>query len=351
MNRLIRVAVALLPVTMRERYREQWLADLRDAPDAGIPRSQIAWGALAFAMAAPRRWPALPALDRARTARIAFALALTSALLGLTRYPGYEIGANVLSVWSPLRFGIDAVMLVVEVLGPIVATVLTVRGRELPGAERLAVGLLVLASAAPLAPLLLGWGGDLYFYPGALAFAVAVVLVVVALVVRTGRAPTTRRPAAPGLVALAASTVAALGSLGLFGAVSAWAGRVPLVTDYAPDSPGYTEWVDLKTAFEARVDGAFVVSALVVLLLVAGVVAVGALGLRPGLGMSTATAVLVVVLGYAQLSQFLELGTPTAAAVIAPTLLITATRIALIATVFVGVDGIRRRRQLAVRTS
>ena len=57
-DRVARIAVAtavtLLPAALRSRYREQWMADLRDAADVGIRRSEIAWGSLAFAATVDR---------------------------------------------------------------------------------------------------------------------------------------------------------------------------------------------------------------------------------------------------------------------------------------------------------
>lgn len=53
MPRAVRLALRMLPPgTLRERYAEQWAADLRDAPDAGISRRSIAAGALRFALLA-----------------------------------------------------------------------------------------------------------------------------------------------------------------------------------------------------------------------------------------------------------------------------------------------------------
>ncbi|GAA1743353.1 hypothetical protein [Microcella frigidaquae] len=53
MPRTVRLALRMLPPgELRERYAEQWAADLRDADDAGIPRRSIAVGALRFALLA-----------------------------------------------------------------------------------------------------------------------------------------------------------------------------------------------------------------------------------------------------------------------------------------------------------
>jgi hypothetical protein len=44
-ERLVRVAVTLLPRARRDARREEWLADLAGAEEVGIPRAQVVWGA------------------------------------------------------------------------------------------------------------------------------------------------------------------------------------------------------------------------------------------------------------------------------------------------------------------
>lgn len=48
----IALAAATLPVSMRERYREQWLADLEGAAELDLSRAAVARGALFFASSA-----------------------------------------------------------------------------------------------------------------------------------------------------------------------------------------------------------------------------------------------------------------------------------------------------------
>jgi hypothetical protein len=43
---LISAAVAVLPAQLRERYREEWAADLRDSAEYGIRPHRIAFAAL-----------------------------------------------------------------------------------------------------------------------------------------------------------------------------------------------------------------------------------------------------------------------------------------------------------------
>lgn len=52
---LVSVAATALPAATRERYREQWLADLRDADELGISQGSIARGAVGFALVAVPR--------------------------------------------------------------------------------------------------------------------------------------------------------------------------------------------------------------------------------------------------------------------------------------------------------
>jgi hypothetical protein len=89
----VKVAARLLPRDMRDRYREQWLADLRDASEHDIPISQIAIGSLSFAAIVNR--PPFPGLRTPtqdgvlRRSRPAVALALSTALLALSQYANF----------------------------------------------------------------------------------------------------------------------------------------------------------------------------------------------------------------------------------------------------------------------
>jgi hypothetical protein len=52
---VVSLASAALPATTRERYREQWLADLRDAHELGLSEASVARGAVGFALIAVPR--------------------------------------------------------------------------------------------------------------------------------------------------------------------------------------------------------------------------------------------------------------------------------------------------------
>lgn len=47
---LVLMAAAALPAHRRERYREQWLADLRDCAECQVSPRDVAAGALRFAL-------------------------------------------------------------------------------------------------------------------------------------------------------------------------------------------------------------------------------------------------------------------------------------------------------------
>tara|TARA_B100000519_G_scaffold75210_2_gene64683 strand:+ start:16445 stop:16795 length:351 start_codon:yes stop_codon:yes gene_type:complete len=63
-ERLVRGVAATLPAAIRERHREEWLADLDGASEAGIARSDVAWGAAAFALTLSRSDPAVSGMTR-----------------------------------------------------------------------------------------------------------------------------------------------------------------------------------------------------------------------------------------------------------------------------------------------
>jgi hypothetical protein len=339
MRRVILIASALLPHPIRGRYREQWLADLRDAPEAGVGRGQIAWGALAFAATAPRPWPAM-SFDNLRARRVGFALALAAALLGLTTYPGYSVGGILPAPWGLLQFAFDTLVVALQVLGPIVAVVVVSAVRETPWRERAGVRMLALAAAAPLVPALLGRGDNLYLYPAALAYPAAVALILAALGLRHSGAPSRYRPRA---VVGAAALVASAGLGGVSLAAIGWIGRVPLVTSEPVGSALYEEWLRLKVEFEQRVDVLLVASAITVVVLVAAVTVIGILGRPVSLTAATIGAALLAVFGSAQLVQFLVLATPTAGWVDGPGVMGTLVRLATVVAVLATIDGVRQR--------
>lgn len=150
----VRFAARLLPARIRGTYREQWLADLRDAPELDVRRSEIALGSLAFAIAAPR------AIERHRRApnvvgrsRLAGALALSGAVLCLSYLgnAGSTEGLTSNGVYDLLVFLGTAFMFLYMFVAPIVAVVLVAVTRGVATRVRVAVALFILASLAALA--------------------------------------------------------------------------------------------------------------------------------------------------------------------------------------------------------
>jgi hypothetical protein len=129
-NTLIVLASALLPSSVRSRYREQWLADLRDAAGAGLSGGSIVAGAVKFGLTyrAPRSATgALPA--NSRRVWLGFVLLAASAVtavgLGLS-----VVGSsgNAGLAWAILESGEEAIVgggflggLVFVLVGAIVA--------------------------------------------------------------------------------------------------------------------------------------------------------------------------------------------------------------------------------------
>lgn len=178
---IVQLAVRLLPVDMRERFREQWLADCRDADEAGLRPMTIAFAALAFAVTLdrPRVSRRLPTAEqRIRRSRLAVGLALSAALLSLSMFPRITFGGLTgLVVWDYASFFIAALLMAYSVLAPITALIL-VRGAR----ARWSVTLLAIATTAPLAAALIdssaGYGD--YFSAGSGAFAAAAIVIAVA---------------------------------------------------------------------------------------------------------------------------------------------------------------------------
>jgi hypothetical protein len=155
----VRFAASTLPKPLRDRFREQWLSDLRDAGEAGIRPSEIAMGSLAFAATCAR-----PIMSRSRTsrevtverrARLASALALSAAVLAMSEFAGVG-GHGGLTGNGAYDFLVlflsTALLYLYFAVAVIVAVVLVAITREMAASVRVAVALLVLASLAGLVP-------------------------------------------------------------------------------------------------------------------------------------------------------------------------------------------------------
>ena len=221
---IVKLAVRLLPTPMRDRYREQWGADLRDAEGAGVSRFDVATGALAFAASAERVVVTVPGSVEQR-ARLASALALSTAIVMITQYANIVRfgGLTGNSVYDfVFQFLAPGLLLLYVVVAPLVALVM-VTTRGMATSVRWAVVLLVIASLAPLAQSLIDNRAtsinNVYLTVGTAAYlvAVALALVAVGLLARhfrwmdaaPGAAP--RRPLAAIVGALALVVVGVLG--------------------------------------------------------------------------------------------------------------------------------------------
>jgi hypothetical protein len=224
---LVRLAVRLLPSSMRDRYREQWDADLRDAADVGIGGGEIALGALAFAITLDRSSIAVPVVEGSvdRRARLASALALSSALVVLTQYASLvnfsSLTGNGLYDFV-FQFLTPLLLIAYVAIAPVVALFIIVFTRGMYASVRWAVTLLVGASGASIAQSTIDSGAgsinNIYATTGMLAYvaAIALALAAVVLLARQFRwldAPATPQRRHPLLAAIAGA-----------GAVLVWGG-------------------------------------------------------------------------------------------------------------------------------
>ncbi|MBM7831398.1 hypothetical protein JOE59_002103 [Agromyces cerinus] len=112
------VAVRLLPDARRERYREEWAADLRDAPAAGVSTAQLVAGAFGVVLRAPRSPEAFGVTQGAlagRRLRWAAAWSMAAVMLALGSFfttPFLDGGA-----FGDLRSGVFVVVALIGGVG------------------------------------------------------------------------------------------------------------------------------------------------------------------------------------------------------------------------------------------
>lgn len=90
-ERLVRLAARTLPAAVRDRYREEWLADLAGAADAGVSRTSIAVGALTTAITIDRLDPAVSGLALGVVFRHRLRVAAGLGLAGLVLLAGWYL--------------------------------------------------------------------------------------------------------------------------------------------------------------------------------------------------------------------------------------------------------------------
>jgi len=366
--RVVQLSAALLPRELRDRYREQWTSDLRDAAEAGISQGEIARGALAFAatVARPLPWSGAPAPTAAQVesrSRLAAGLALSAALLGVVVFAtafrwamtGYFFDSEDFPGFLP-----NWLLAVFSVLSPIVAVVIVTRTRAVNPRVRAAVWLLVLPCFAPTVQRAID--GVIFWLPspgpGSLAYLVATVIVVIALRL-LWRGLEHGGGSAPDLKAHVYSTLGVLvvGALCVGFAAQVWASRIPLVFTWLPIEVAYSgpngtmiresipvtqadyeEWLWLKENFENLVAWSFIgVTVGVVLLAIALTVLSRVLRVRSG--SLAGAAIAIILVGTAMLLSFLSGGFATS--VLPPELLQTIGTLLLVGVILYAVGGVR----------
>ena len=367
----VAAAVTLLPAHLRDRYREQWHADLRDAAEAGIRKSEIARGSLAFAVTVDR-----VAIESERTQaaevvmrreRLASGLALGTAVVALT-----HVGSVVGFGWTA-GFGVLGFVLAFSsfllasylVLAPIAAVIMVTFTRGVRSRVRWAVWLLVISSAAHLVQVLVDGGAgavrNIYTTPGMTAYGVSAVLTLVAVVllVRVFHSPSTdsrRRPVA-----------AVVGAVVVFGAVGVGlenlrsllgmqrAASADFIDTFVPrGAADLAEVTESIAAAEQAGDIAVTVWAVVAFAAAAALAIAGfARGSTPlGAVARTAAVVCVLLVAHASVTVFVQLISVGSFAIFLPIpdVLLVAGRCGLILVSLATVGGLRLRRPDAAAT-
>ena len=339
-DRIVRFAVRLLPVAARDRYREQWLADCRDAHEAGLRPTTIAFAALAFAVTFDRPLPSrsLPtSAQRTQRSRFAVGLALSGALLALSMFPRITFGGVTgIAVWDFAAFFLAALMLAYAVLAPITALIL-VRGTR----ARVSVALLAIATTAPLAAALIdsaaGFGD--YFSAGSGAFAIAAILIAIASALLWRPNGRNVRASLLGGVAVWAITAAGVA----YGAVSSFSAEMPLSFGEGNEAL-YAEWLAAELQFKAVVVQVLWGWGIAGVLLGAVAIVIGRHMSARRAGALGIAAVAVSLLGASGVFGFIELGlSDTIAPILLDPLRLIA-QVLLVTVTLVAVGGARLRR-------
>lgn len=317
-------AVRLLPRNLRERYREQWRSDLRDATEAGISQGEIARGALAFAatVARPLPWSGAPeptATQVERRSRVAAAIALGVAVSGLI---GYATAFR----WAVTGLGGEGgLQVALAVIAPVLPIAIVMRTRAVNSHVRLAVWLLVLPGFAPIVQRAIDGAmygipspGSFAYVAGALIIAIALRLLWLGLDRGSGVTPSAKPSTYSALA------VVVVGALCLGYAAQVWASRVPLKFSWLPAEVGYSgpdggfiresipatqamyeEWLFLKNEFEQIVAASFIGVSVGVALLVIAVIALSRV-FRIRASTLAAAAIAIVLIATAMLLSFLD---------------------------------------------
>ncbi|PJJ63502.1 hypothetical protein [Compostimonas suwonensis] len=105
-ERVVGLAARILPPSVRERYREEWLADVAAAPQLGVRPGGVALGALLFSVTLDRDAPEISGVPLSvtvrRQARWGLAFVAASAVLAIGGFfvGGYDAASR--PTWPPL---------------------------------------------------------------------------------------------------------------------------------------------------------------------------------------------------------------------------------------------------------
>ncbi|MGV8858269.1 hypothetical protein [Rhodoglobus sp.] len=368
---IVRVAAALLPPESRARHREQWLADLRDAPEVGIGTAEIAAGSMAFAMAHGR---ALPNLGSSRgwtvttRARLAVGLSLSFAVLAISQVSTFSAGGLTgNTAYDFITFTASMLLLAFGIVAPILALILAFGTAGITRRIRLAVALLVMASTAAVFSGAYGvqfwWISVPWpFTPGSLIYPLAIALVAVACRVAWRELrpaePTPSRRMRPELLLASVAgglIVATAAIVGFLHASALWDARTPLMfgLPFTESNRAFFEdWMTHEVQFESQVT---TVLRVWIVIGVAGAVVVALFGLgrwatiRRVLALSFG-ALSLVLLSYGSILVFLNLGSSDVAVTQPVELLTIIARWTLVLLIVAMVGGERdtekARRQL-----
>ena len=364
---VVGIAASLLPRAIRDRYREQWLGELRDASEAGVRASDVAIGSLAFAATLERPLPSLSRTPDAKMRsriRLAAGVALGAALVALTRYADIVTAM----IWNPnpgvsfFMFMMSSLLDAFAVLGPIFAVALVTITLGVSARIRGAIWLIALAGYSPVAQtqidsyVYLHGDGDRLLSPGAVIYLVAIAIISMAVVLlrsefRSLKRPATTLPRHRRIIfsALAGAVLLLIGSVCVLDAISAWAGRSPLVFGGNTNGGVYQEWLALKALGEATVSAVFVVWAVLCGLVAVVVIAAG-LSRRStvsGHVVRFVVAGTLIAMSYASVVDFLRLMTSTVEMTVPTEPVMLLGRWVLVVVVLVSVGNLRVRRHIA----
>jgi len=364
----VATAVTLLPAALRSRYREQWVADLRDAADVGIRRSEIAWGSLAFAATVDRI-----AIESERSQstvvvngreRLASGLALGAAAVALTHVgsvAGFGWSVQFESLSFVLAFS-SFLLASYLVLAPVAAVILVTATRGVRGPVRWAVWLLGLSSSAHLVQVVVDGGGtavgNVYTTQGMAAFGLSAVSTVVAAVLlvwalHKPSATVRRRPVAAVVGAVLVFGAASVGHDNLSSLLAMQrAASADFLVGYEPTTPSdLTDLTVSLRAAEQTAGAAVTVWTVVALLAVLGLALAGfARGsTRRGAVARSAAVVCVLLVAHASVTAFVQQMSVGSFAIYLPIpdVLLVAGRCGLVLVSLVTVGGLRLRHSAA----